>query len=320
MITEVELTVAEAAERLGVIPRRVRALIESGHLPARRQGPLWLTTDEAVATYRRSAPGRGRPMRQLTAWARLRELAIAGSPPNPETVLPILRARAARRRLALPTLVADRLGTPPGTLPGGAAAARTTPVDGVIDLYSTTPVAQRLIDRLTLTPDPTGRLALHIVEAGDLPTLNEREQLLLAWCDLADRADPAADVPLEALWPAAITGPHLADVTVDTGVPYRNLRNVIDWTARHPRFAHRAIVDCPAPTGSAGIDSLLAGIAETIADDHHLSRPRWTAGIPPARLEVGGLIDLTGPRGHEVPAPLAARGLGFTRETFWRER
>ncbi len=37
-----DLTVAEAAERLGVIRRRVYAFIHDGRLPARAAGGVWL--------------------------------------------------------------------------------------------------------------------------------------------------------------------------------------------------------------------------------------------------------------------------------------
>lgn len=280
-----------------------------------------MTTSDAVETYRRTTPGRGRPASPETVWNRLRSLAVADQPPSPATALPALWSRATTRRLALPELLADRLGSPPGTFVGGAQLAGTTASDGVIDLYATESVAQRLVQRLSLEDDPDGRLALHVVSLPELPELSERERLTLAWCDLADRADPAADVAIEALWPGSVEVVRIADVRARGGqVPYPALRGVVDWIDRHPQLAERAIGDRPPPTGDAGIDSLLAGVAETIAQDHGLDLPGWTASVRAAPLEVLGTIDSEDDHWNEVPAPLAARGLGFRRETFWRRR
>ncbi|WP_298827497.1 helix-turn-helix domain-containing protein [uncultured Piscinibacter sp.] len=59
------MTVAEAAQALGVIPRRVRAMIAAGQLRAERSGPrLWLieraTVEALAATEGRSRGGRPR--------------------------------------------------------------------------------------------------------------------------------------------------------------------------------------------------------------------------------------------------------------------
>jgi hypothetical protein len=190
-----------------------------------------------------------------------------------------------------------------------------------MDLYATGPVAHRLIARLSLEDDPSGRLALHIVALPEIPELSERERLAVAWCDLADRADPAVDVPTEALWPGSVALARIADVRASDGrVPYTALRGIVDWTAQHPRLAARAITDQPGPTGDPGIDSLLAGIAETIADDHGLDRPDWAAHVGAAPFDVTGAVDPESQRWSEVPAPLAIRRIGLPRDTFWRQR
>lgn len=55
------LSTAEAARRLGVSPRRVRALVESGELAAERVGRAW-AIDEASVQARAEAPKlKGRP-------------------------------------------------------------------------------------------------------------------------------------------------------------------------------------------------------------------------------------------------------------------
>src|SRR5258708_6769801 len=66
-----QLTVAEAAERLGISPGRVRKLISSGALEAEQVGPVWLVSAESV-DHRRSDPvPRGQPLSASNAWGLL---------------------------------------------------------------------------------------------------------------------------------------------------------------------------------------------------------------------------------------------------------
>lgn len=63
-----QLTVAEAAERLGISPGRARKLIGSGVLEAEQVGPIWLVSAESV-DHRRSDPvPRGQPLSASNAW------------------------------------------------------------------------------------------------------------------------------------------------------------------------------------------------------------------------------------------------------------
>jgi excisionase family DNA binding protein len=54
------LTTTEAASRLGITPRRVRALIAAGRLAATRIGRDWLVADDALASIATRKPGRPR--------------------------------------------------------------------------------------------------------------------------------------------------------------------------------------------------------------------------------------------------------------------
>ncbi len=77
MPAEGPLSVSEAAARLGVSPRRVRALISSGQLDARKAGGRWLI-DPAPTELRRDRRGdRGRPLSTASAWYLLK---LAASP------------------------------------------------------------------------------------------------------------------------------------------------------------------------------------------------------------------------------------------------
>lgn len=55
------LTTNQAAARLGISPRRVRALITSGRLPATRVGRDWLIHPADLARVQNRRPGRPSP-------------------------------------------------------------------------------------------------------------------------------------------------------------------------------------------------------------------------------------------------------------------
>ena len=55
------LTTKEAAQVLGISPRRVNALIEAGTLKAQRFGRAWMVDEAAVNERLQNKPGSGRP-------------------------------------------------------------------------------------------------------------------------------------------------------------------------------------------------------------------------------------------------------------------
>ena len=68
------LSSVEAAERLGVAPQRVRALIAAGRLPAVRVGNRHVLDAEVVKSFGRRERVPGRPLAAGSAWALLGEL------------------------------------------------------------------------------------------------------------------------------------------------------------------------------------------------------------------------------------------------------
>ncbi|MGL4173839.1 MAG: helix-turn-helix domain-containing protein [Actinomycetota bacterium] len=183
-----DLTTRESAERLGVNQSRVRALIASGGLNARRVGGRWLinadSVDRQVALT--SARATGRSMAQRIAWAtahfadggnaswlatneraRLRQrLSIAAT--SPEIMQRWLRARAdsvSRYRVGesdLSTLLATE-----GVVGTGVSATEAHRLSlgggNSGDAYVTPEVAQRLINEFFLIPSQTGNLILRVV-------------------------------------------------------------------------------------------------------------------------------------------------------------
>ncbi len=103
-----ELSVAEAAEQLGVSARRVRALLEHGRLEGRQVGGRWLLPSDQVESRRAAAPAAGRPLSQAAAWGVIAVLANAndGLKDLSPQARSRARARAAKLRLLQPAEVA----------------------------------------------------------------------------------------------------------------------------------------------------------------------------------------------------------------------
>jgi excisionase family DNA binding protein len=75
-----EISVPEAAERLGLDQSRVRFLLRDGAIPGRRAGGSWLVDGDAIALMAtRGRPG-GRPLATSRAWAALDLLAGGDAP------------------------------------------------------------------------------------------------------------------------------------------------------------------------------------------------------------------------------------------------
>lgn len=93
-------------------------------------------------------------------------------------------------------------------------------------------------------------------------------------------------------------------------------RALLDRLALEPDRVAEAIYLAPPPSGNPIIDSLLAAIAEKLADDAGLRRPAWTTAVPPAvepwRPPARG-------KDLEVPEQLAARGLIVDGASLWRD-
>jgi excisionase family DNA binding protein len=99
------LSVAAAAQRLGVSDRRVRQLLAAATLRGERVGRDWVVDSGDLERHRRARRHAGRPWRPAAAWA---VLALAdGQDPD----VPAVERSRARRRLADHGLVglADRL-------------------------------------------------------------------------------------------------------------------------------------------------------------------------------------------------------------------
>lgn len=75
-----EISVKDAAQRLGVDPSRIRQMLRAGDLAGRQIGREWLVAAEDVARLESQRRPRGRPLGPLRAWGLL-DLLVGGDAP-----------------------------------------------------------------------------------------------------------------------------------------------------------------------------------------------------------------------------------------------
>jgi transcriptional regulator with XRE-family HTH domain len=122
---------------------------------------------------------------------------------------------------------------------------------------------------------------------------------------LADMADA---------WTADATGTHHPD--------WARLRGLIDQLRLRPTLLAEAIAVEPPRSNSELLDTLLAAIAEKLADDAGVSRPQWTRTRPPLRLpwSVAARPSKQAEAEKAAPAQFVSRGLMIPASTLWRNR
>ena len=216
------LSPAEAANLLGVSPRRVYALIDKGRLRAERVGGRLLVHRDSVEARASGAAANGRPFSARRGWALL--LLAAGLDPvglEPDTRSKLrqvlrkrdlwaMRARFGTRaeRLVLHAHASDlaRIAADPAVVRSGAGAAADAGLPLVapgapLELYVDAAAAERLIDRYRLAPSPWGNVTLRVVPDEVRAWLTRP---VAPWpavaLDLADDGDPRSrDVARAAL-------------------------------------------------------------------------------------------------------------------------
>ncbi len=102
-------------------------------------------------------------------------------------------------------------------------------------------------------------------------------------------------------------------------VDWTRLRGFLDQLAAHPELAAEAIETPPSRSGDAAFDALLAGIAEKVADDAGIPRPRWTKSVPPSPTPWNAPGTPTRIKKARAAAPpqLAARNIWLAAEDLW---
>src|SRR5665647_3408165 len=91
------LSVAEAAERLGISVQRVRQLLHAGELDSRKGPGGWVVAENAVRAREQAPPAAGRPLSSHMAWLVVAQLLAADS--RPESGVDLEPDRRDRYRL-----------------------------------------------------------------------------------------------------------------------------------------------------------------------------------------------------------------------------
>jgi hypothetical protein len=106
----------------------------------------------------------------------------------------------------------------------------------------------------------------------------------------------------------------------DRKVNWPRLRGFLDQLAAHPELVADAIEAPPSRSGDAAFDALLAGIAEKVADDAGIPRPRWTKSVPPAPAPwtAPGTPARVERARAAAPPQLAARNIWLATNDLWR--
>ena len=205
------LALDEVAHELNVSRRRVQAMVHAGQLPARQVGHQWVVPENAlrIATHLLDRSP-GRPVSAKNAWRLIEELGQGALRPGSMDELDSLRRRLRQRARHRDVYVhssglAELRELPEGVFGGRAAAIEAgAPLDdeGVVDLY-----LRELDYGFFVEPwgpeatDEGGNLRLHIVGPSAWPfsALDRFIPAWVAWLDLEDRRDRAADSLLDRL-------------------------------------------------------------------------------------------------------------------------
>lgn len=205
----VSVPVLEAANRLHVSRRRVQALIDEGRLRARRVGHQWVVPVEELRVVANTLqPGPGRPVSPGQAW-RLVDPVAGPSEPSADLdrVRRRVRSRADHRYWYIHPGWHDELRSDPRLVMGGRdAAAHFSPVDadgGVIDVYVRRSDVEGVVAAFAADADVVEgeNVRAHVVD-DDVWPFSAQDRVAgpwVAWLDLADVLDRAADTVLDRL-------------------------------------------------------------------------------------------------------------------------
>lgn len=114
--------------------------------------------------------------------------------------------------------------------------------------------------------------------------------------------------------------PQLADVATDGGEPdWTGLRGLVDHLRLHSELTAAAIAEAPARRSSL-VDNLLAAVAEKLADDAGIRRPRWTIDISPLeqRWEAPGRPSRRDADAASTSPQFVDRNLVLPVSAIWR--
>lgn len=123
--------------------------------------------------------------------------------------------------------------------------------------------------------------------------------------------------------PITPPAPRLADLSgtrMQDCPDWARLRALIDWSVQHPERVTEVIADRPARSNSAMLSALLASVADKLADDQGLRRPRWTSLVPPVdpQWTPPGTPPMIAQARSNTPTQLRARNIFLAEHDLWR--
>ena len=204
------VSVSDAARRLGISARRVRALAANGRMPAQKIANRWFVELDRLSERGRSAGVRGRPfsakhslgllylasgddapwLSDYEKW-RLRRYAL----PRLVSLLPRIRGRANVHSVRAPESIVKRLASDANFVRSGVSAAEEHRADisgrSVLDGYYSERDFMNLAYRYALQPAPEAAANLIVRGIEDDNVLSGRRYMPMAVvaADLADSAD-----------------------------------------------------------------------------------------------------------------------------------
>jgi transcriptional regulator with XRE-family HTH domain len=106
----------------------------------------------------------------------------------------------------------------------------------------------------------------------------------------------------------------------DAKINWTRLRAFLDWLRAHPNEVEAAISTPPPRSGNKQLDALLAAIAEKVADDAGLTRPRWCAAIPAlsSPWRPPGTPRMIEAARRNAPPQFKARNIWLAARDLWR--
>jgi transcriptional regulator with XRE-family HTH domain len=127
--------------------------------------------------------------------------------------------------------------------------------------------------------------------------------------------------------PLSQRGPLLAELadawvqSPDEHPDWTKLRAFVDDLSLHPDRVETAIIRRPTKSPSPVLDTLLAGIAEKLADDAGIGRPAWTRRVPSLSEEWSpfGSPRMRAMWRSAAPPQLLDRGLVIDEPSLWRD-
>jgi hypothetical protein len=144
---------------------------------------------------------------------------------------------------------------------------------------------------------------------------------------MLERLLAAAGARLVADLAATADPPTLAELATAVETPggrlkidWTRLRGFVDWATRHPRNLPAAIADPPARTGTP-LDAILASLAEQLADENHVPRPRWTRAVGPLPDEWSPQATprMRAAAAASTPEPFRRRNLVLAESALFRD-